>query len=133
VVAKRARLEEGKFSHPVCMHCDDRRAVKTPIAPDVRWVVRQRFCAAHDDALVNFSISLQLERPEGWRDVVRWSVAHANYHRYQFSWDVRECDRRSYALVNTVADVALAYQHAVSNAYPHTEKWLDRWRRGLKR
>lgn len=127
---KRPRLEEGSFSHPKCASCIVRPATKIAILVDARWVIRQQLC---DGGLVDFSFALQLERPESWRDVARWSVAHGNYHTYRYRWDNPRGLRMSFGLVNGPEDITKAYHHALQHAYPHTEKWLDLWWEGYKR
>lgn len=75
---RRERLREGAFSHPSCPSCTGLPAAKVHVDTDTRWVTRLRFCEAEGGALVDFSVVLQHKRPEGWRDIARWSVAHAN-------------------------------------------------------
>lgn len=132
-MAKQVRLEEGAYSHPPCPGCTDEPATKLHVATDTRWVTRLQFCDAEGGALVDFSIGLQIATPTGWRPVARWSVGHANFHIYQWSWRGPGRVRFSYGPLNDVDDVARAYQQAVQDAYPRVDTLVNAWRKGLQR
>ena len=74
---------------------------------------------------------LQIETETGWHNVARWSVAHANFHVYQWSWRGGRHVRHEYGPLEEVADIARAYQQAVRDAYPQVETLIGDWRKEL--
>lgn len=126
VRSRRLRLSEGSYRHHVCPDCVEPPPQKQYTATDRRWILRRRWC---HQRLVDFSIVLQLNECGVWCDVVRFSIAHANQHEYQYYRDSKRIDVRTAGLLHTVDDVEEAYRVSVRTAYTCEQKYLDQWRR----
>lgn len=121
-------LQQGQYQHFSCLSCLERAPLKNYLDDSTLWIVRRRRCQGE---IVDFSLVLQIKRGSTWRNVTRYSVAHANFHQYVFGirHPTKPVIRNDFGPLDTHTDLIEAYGLAAQLGLQQTEKWLDTWRR----
>jgi hypothetical protein len=121
----KVRLDEGRYKHSPCPTCNEPPATRTVLTPDVQLILRRRWCAGR---LVDFHLVIQSIDATGWRDVVRFSLAHSNFHRVQLSWNPKRRQDHVFGPIDRHEQVDEAYRIAIRLAYSELETYLRNWR-----